>query len=106
MAGRDTQVSLNNQGEPQVHQYRSLIRPLVELTNATGHLPEFSASDGTGWNVIHTGMPNTAAPMFQALLVALQNQVAQIARPTQDPIPSEAAEEDINLLEEVYEDNH
>ena len=35
--------------------------------------------------------------MFQAQLVALQNHVGQIARPIQDPIPSEADEEDINL---------
>ena len=83
-----------------MHQQRSLIRPLVVRTNATGHLLEFSASDGTGWNVIHKGNPNAAAPMFRAQLVALQNQVTQIARPKQDPIPSEAAEEDINLLEE------
>ena len=84
-----------------MHQYWLLIRPLVEHTNATGHLPEFSASDGTGWNVIHTGIPNAAA-----LLVALQNKVAQITRPTHEPIPSEAAKEDINLLEGVDKDNH
>ena len=39
-------------------------------------------------------------------LVALQNTVEQISPPAWDPIPSESAEDAINLLEEVEEDNH
>ena len=41
----------------------------------------------------------------RAQLIALQNQVDQISLPTQDLNPSETAEDDLNLLEEVEEDN-
>ena len=39
-------------------------------------------------------------------LVALQNKVERVSQPARNPIPSESAEEDINLLEEVEDDNH
>ena len=53
-AGRDTQVSLNNQGEPRVHQDRSPIRPPLERNNATGQ-QQHPTSDGTRWDAFHSG---------------------------------------------------
>ena len=41
----------------------------------------------------------------RAQLIALQNQLDQISLPTQDLNPSETAENDINILEEVEEEN-
>mgnify|MGYP001792550705 FL=1 len=41
----------------------------------------------------------------RAQLIALQNQVDQISLPTKDPNPSETAENDLDLLDEVEEEN-
>ena len=42
---------------------------------------------------------------MRAQLIALQNQVDQISLTTKDPNPSETAEDDLDLLEEVEEEN-